>query len=197
MFGAFHVSKHSVRFSRASLAICKNSRISTYHEILNVSYRTYLNNIVLHVNDSAIISKVEDDAVQRSNNSNYQVANNVTFAFPPEAVTILSHDYNCPICDQSFPVKKENEGMPTIECQSCKKEIKSGKFQILYNIELTFINEGGMSDVKLYRFDVESYFSNRKMSVPRIASEVVITMLDDESSSILCNERNRCIGIQA
>ena len=68
------------------------------------------------------------------------------------------------------------------------------KFNFHYSLQLTF--GSSPHHVSMYQHQVEAYFQAKKMSVPTDEDELVVTMLCDDITTLLCNSHNTCFGVK-
>lgn len=117
------------------------------------------------------------------------------YKFPPVSLKVTKQ-FACLACKAEFI----NTGPPNaslIKCAICSTVAKVDAFLPFYTVKFTFLTESKKTvEVSMYRHQTELYFNSRKLKVPKDEDEFTLVLFSDETTVLLCNNRNVVYGIK-
>jgi hypothetical protein len=114
----------------------------------------------------------------------------------PASNLSINKFFECGNCDKDFLNPSTHPDI--IECIHCHNRMLLKLAKFYYQATMSVCNEEGVSTkISMYRHQFLTYFKlHGKRNVPTNIEEVVLDLLQDETSVILCNSRNTCIGFK-
>ena len=164
------------------------------YEVINAQFRVFANGgKCINVNNHSEIKEIVENIEPSQDMLPDLLVHEIKF--PPVSITATKY-FVCPGCDKSFSAKDVTSGL-IVKCPHCNQMAKNDKFLFYYALRLFFDAQVCTNEVRMYRNQVEAYFQNKKTTVPSDENELVIAILSDEITVIVCNSRYTCIGIKA
>ena len=164
------------------------------YTITNAIFRIYPNGSkCVNVSSQASVTKNEELVIEQTKSSLQELALK-EFNFPPASITVTKL-YHCLGCKKKFEDASSKSSL-ILKCVLCSFIAKTETYQFSYILKLLFTMDDGLEEVMMYSHQVASYFANKKMSVPADEDEIAVTLLSDNKTTIMVNDRNSCVGVQ-
>ena len=186
-----HKSSITVTVYDDNIQILKEDGV---YQLNNIVFRKYNNGgQALHVGkDSQIIRDAEKDQLFHCQSITNPDFMQKSFAFPIRSVSVKKY-FVCCACKKDVPSNDivESGGLSSsLMCPECKMRSRKADFKVYYILKLIFDN----AEVNVYRQQVKLYYQRKQQEVPTDEDRVTDDFLQDESTILLTNARNTCIG---
>lgn len=160
----------------------------------NLSATCPARNVVV-LNTTKRSKAVPDDTVIRASEVNLPDLVVNEYKLPATNLNINKF-FECGNCNKDFINTNSNPNL--VECNHCHNRTLERFAKFYYQAVINVCNQHGVSTkINMYRHQFVTYFKLKgKKSIPSNEEEVVLTLLSDESSTVLCNSRNTCIGFK-
>ena len=113
--------------------------------------------------------------------------------FLPAKSVNLERYFECEKCSNGFTFTGEGK---LLECPRCHNKTLLKFATYYFQAELVIPSDDRMENIRIFRHQFHTYFNMHGRSLPSNEDGVVVSLLSDEMSVILCNSQNTCIGFK-
>ena len=112
--------------------------------------------------------------------------------FAPEAITHIDVKFTCPICGEYA----ENGNSKLFKCPSCSAAVLASKLEEQHYLKILFKVNSETRCITMNSKNLQDYFLFRELEMPQTLDEISESILTDENTVIVVDNRNDILNFE-